>query len=310
MDALRVNDEVAEALSAGHPVVALESTIVTHGLPRPDNLAVALECRAAVRRAGAVPATVAVVDGTVVVGLDDDVLADLAERPGVEKASTRELAQVVARGAWASTTVAATVHVAGLIGVEVFATGGLGGVHRGAAESFDESADLVALTRYGGVVVCSGVKAVLDVPATLERLETLGVPVVALGTDRMPGFWLSDAGVGAPATARSVEEVLDLLVAREALGTDDRALVVAQPVPAADAVDPQVHHRLLDQVLESARVQRVSGAAVTPFVLARMHEGTNGATLAANRSLAVANAELAGLIAVAARRRRGATRAP
>jgi len=297
---LSVAPEVADALAAGGPVVALESTIVSHGLPRPDNVRIAREIEAAVREEGAVPATVALVAGVVRVGLDDAGLEAIALGDGVVKCSSRDLPIAAARGATGATTVASTAEVAARAGIGLFATGGLGGVHREAASTWDESADLVALARTPICVVCAGVKSILDVPATLERLETLGVGVVGFGTDRFPGFYLSDSGFPLTWRLDSAQEVADVLAARAALGLDHSALVVANPLPAGEQVDPALHERVLTEALEAAAQAGVSGRDVTPFLLARFHERTGGESLRANVALVLANARLAARIAVAA----------
>ena len=298
---LTVLPEVAEALAAGQPVVALESTIVSHGLPRPDNLRIAREIEEAVRRGGAVPATIAVVEGRPRIGLDDAALTQIATRDDVVKVSTRELAVLVARGGTGATTVAATSHLAALAGIELFATGGLGGVHRDARTTWDESADLQSLATTGVAVVCAGVKSILDVPATLERLETLGVPVLGYGTDAFPGFYLSDSGHRLDWRVDSPEEVAEVLAARRALGTDDRGLVLANPLPPGDQVDPALHERLLRDGLRAAQEARVRGKDVTPFLLDFFHRESGGATLTANITIVRRNAELAARVAVAAR---------
>ena len=298
---LTVLPEVAEALAAGQPVVALESTIVSHGLPRPDNLRVAREIEQAVRRGGAVPATIAVVEGRPRIGLDDAALTQIATRDDVLKVSTRELAVLVARGGTGATTVAATSHLAALAGIELFATGGLGGVHRGARTTWDESADLQSLATTGVAVVCAGVKSILDVPATLERLETLGVPVLGYGTDAFPGFYLSDSGHRLDWRVDSPEEVAEVLASRRALGTDDRGLVLANPLPPGDQVDPALHDLLLRNGLRAAEEAHVRGKDVTPFLLDFFHRESGGATLTANITIVLRNAELAARVAVAAR---------
>ena len=298
---LTVLPEVAEALAAGQPVVALESTIVSHGLPRPDNLRIAREIEQAVRRGGAVPATIAVVEGRPRIGLDDAALTQIATRDDVVKVSTRELAVLVARGGTGATTVAATSHLAALAGIELFATGGLGGVHRGARTTWDESADLQSLATTGVAVVCAGVKSILDVPATLERLETLGVPVLGYGTDAFPGFYLSDSGHRLDWRVDSPEEVAEVLASRRALGTDDRGLVLANPLPPGDQVDPALHERLLRDGLRATEEAHVRGKDVTPFLLDFFHRESGGATLTANITIVRRNAELAARVAVAAR---------
>jgi pseudouridine-5'-phosphate glycosidase len=296
---LAVAPEVAAALAGGRPVVALESTIVAHGLPRPDNLRIAREIEQAVRAGGAVPATIALVDGTVRVGLDAGALEAIALGEGVVKCSARDLPLAAARGLTGATTVAATASIAARAGIGVFATGGLGGVHRAARESYDESADLVALARIGICVVCSGVKSILDVPATLERLETLGVAVAGYGTDRFPGFYLADSGQPAGWRLDSPQAVAAVLRARSALGLDRTALVVANPLPPGEQLDPALHDRVLSEALALAEAAGVHGRDVTPFVLARFHAATGGESLRANVRLVLRNAELAARIAAA-----------
>ncbi len=298
---LHVDPEVATALSDGQPVVALESTIISHGLPRPDNLRVAREIEQAVRRGGAVPATIAVVDGSPRIGLDDDTLTRMATRDDVEKVSTRDLATLVARKGSGATTVAATVHLAAVAGIQVFATGGLGGVHRDARDTWDESADLHALATTGVTVVCAGVKSILDVPATLERLETLGVAVLGYRTHAFPGFYLTDSGHPVDWRVDSPEEVADVMRARAALGTDRAGLVVANPLPTGQQLDPELHDRMLAAGLSAVAARGVQGKDVTPFLLDFFHRESDGASLEVNVRLVLANAELAGRIAVAAR---------
>jgi len=297
---IEVGDEVAAALGTGGPVVALESTLISHGLPRPDNARVAREVEAAVRNAGAVPATVALLDGVVRVGLDDAGLEAIATRDDLAKCSARDLPLAAARRATGATTVAATAHVAAQTGIALFATGGLGGVHREARETWDESADLFALARTGICVVCAGVKSILDVPATLERLETLGVAVAGYGTDRFPGFYLSDSGHPVPWRLDSPEQVATALRARSALGLGGSALVIANPLPPAEQLDPALHVRVLAEALADADREGVHGRDVTPFLLARFHAATGGESLRANVRLVLRNAELAARIAVAA----------
>ncbi len=292
--------EVAEALAARRPVVALESTLISHGLPRPRNLDVARDIEAAVRVAGATPATVAVVDGRARVGLDDAALEVVAAAEDVVKCGVRDLAPVVATGGNGATTVAATAHLAALAGIAVFATGGLGGVHREARETWDESADLETLARVGIAVVCSGVKSILDVGATLERLETLGVTVLGYGTDRFPGFYLHDSGHPAPWRADTPAEVAAVMAARAQLGADRGAVIVANPLPVEEQLDPELHDRVLDAGLTAAVEAGVSGKEITPFLLDYFHRETAGASLAANVRLVMRNAELGARIAVAA----------
>ena len=295
---MRLHPEVAAALRAARPVVALESTIIAHGLPRPDNLRVARELEGDVRAAGAVPATVAVLGGEVRVGLDDAALAALATRDGVAKCGVRDLAPALAKGLDGATTVAATAHLAHRAGIQVFATGGLGGVHRGARESFDESADLVALARTPLCVVCAGAKSILDVGATLERLDTLGVTVLGYRTDAFPGFYLADSGFPVPWRVESPEEAAAVLRARETAGAPG-AVVVANPLPEREQVDPALHDRVLEGALAAAADAGITGKALTPFLLERLHRETGGESLRANVALVRANARLAAAIAAA-----------
>jgi pseudouridylate synthase len=299
---MRIAPEVAEALAGGRPVVALESTLISHGLPRPRNLAVAYEVEAAVRAGGAVPATVALVAGEVRVGLDEATLGAVAGRDDVAKCGVRDLAPVAARDGFGATTVAATAHLAARAGIGVFATGGIGGVHRRARETWDESADLETLARTGIVVVCAGVKSILDVGATLERLETLGVTVLGYGTDSFPGFYMSDSGHPVPWRVDSPAEVAAVITARARLGTEGRALVVANPLPAAEQLDPATHDRVLAAGFAAAEREGVGGKEVTPFLLDFLRRETAGASVEANVRLVVRNAKLATRIAVAASR--------
>jgi pseudouridine-5'-phosphate glycosidase len=296
---VQIAQEVTEALRSGAPVVALESTILSHGLPRPRNLEVAHEIEAAVRAQGAVPATIAIVDGIVRVGLDERALAIVTGDDAVTKVSVRDLPLVVARAGHGATTVASTSRLAAAVGIEVFATGGLGGVHRGAGASYDESADLTTLGTTPITVVCAGVKSILDVGATLERLETLNVTVVGYGTDRFPGFYLRDSGFAAPARLDGIEQVAAVVAARRALGVAE-ALVVANPLPADRQVDPVLHDRVLHEGLASAAAAGIVGKDVTPHLLAHFHEASGGESLRANIEIILANATLAAAIAAAA----------
>ncbi|MGY0002549.1 pseudouridine-5'-phosphate glycosidase [Micromonospora sp. I033] len=303
---ISLGTEVADALRDGRPVVALESTIVSHGLPRPDNLRVARQIEQAVRDAGAVPATIGMVAGELIVGLDDAQLTRLATVDGVSKLSVRDLAVAAATGADGATTVAATSAVAAAAGIGVFATGGLGGVHREAAQTFDESADLVTLARTPIAVVCAGVKSILDVGATLERLETLGVSVVGYRTRRFPGFYLTDAGFDLDWSVESPEQAADVLAARREQGVHHGGLIVANPLPVDEQLDPALHDRTLDTGLAMLARDGVTGKAVTPFLLAHFHSATEGASLAVNVRIILRNADLAARIAVAAAARRTA----
>jgi pseudouridylate synthase len=294
---MRIAPEVAEALAAGRPVVALESTIISHGLPRPRNLEVGRQIEAAVQEGGAVPATIAVVAGEARVGLDEDALAAVAERDDVVKCGVRDLAPVAARGGWGGTTVAATAHLAWRAGIHLFATGGLGGVHRGARDTWDESADLTTLGETGIVVVCAGIKSILDVGATLERLETLNVTVLGYGTDRFPGFYLSDSGHPVPWRVDSAAEVAAVARARVELGTEERAIVVGNPLPPGEQLDPELHDRVLAEGLAAAEEAGVAGKDVTPFLLDFLARETHGESLEANVRLVIRNAGLAARIA-------------
>lgn len=296
---LHTSPEVQQALDDGSAVVALESTIISHGLPRPDNLRVAREIERAVRAEGAVPATIALVGGQVRIGLDDDALATVACDDDVVKVSVRDLAAVAARGGHGATTVASTAHLAALAGIAVFATGGLGGVHRGASETFDESADLVTLARVPTTVVCAGVKSILDVPATLERLETLGIGLLGYGTDRFPGFYLTDSGQPVEHRVDSPEQVAAVIRARAVLGTDQAALVVANPLPVDEQLDPALHDRVLADALAGAEARGVRGKDTTPYLLERFHHDTGGRSLEVNTRIILRNAALAARIAVA-----------
>ncbi|MEV4622798.1 pseudouridine-5'-phosphate glycosidase [Asanoa sp. NPDC049573] len=298
MNDLVLAPEVADALAAAGPVVALESTIIAHGLPRPDNLKVAREIEATVRAAGAVPATIAVLGGRVHVGLDDAQLTRLAETDGVTKLSVRDLALAAAKGVDGATTVAATSAVAAAAGIKVFATGGLGGVHRDAP--YDESADLITLARTPIAVVCAGVKSILDVGATLERLETLGVAVAGYRTLRFPGFYLADSGFPVDWSLDSPTEVARAVIARTAQGVHHGALVLANPLPEDEQLDPALHDRTLAEGMAALEAQGVTGKAVTPFLLAWFHEHTGGASLDVNVRIILRNADLAARIAVAA----------
>jgi pseudouridine-5'-phosphate glycosidase len=294
---LTLSEPVRQALDAGRAVVALESTIIAHGLPRPRNLEVARELEDAVRAAGAVPATIAVLGGEPHVGLDEDGLRRIATTD-MAKLSVRDLPLAAARGADGATTVAATAHLAARAGIRVFATGGLGGVHRGARESWDESADLLALAGTSITVVAAGVKSILDVGATLERLETLGISVAGWQTDRFPGFYLTDGGFDLDWSVQRADEVAAAMAAADELGIEG-ALVVANPVAAAEQLDPAEHERVLAEGLGLAREQGVTGKAVTPFLLDHLHRATDGRSLEVNIAVARGNASVAGAIAAA-----------
>ena len=294
-----VGDEVAHALRDGIGVVALETTIVVHGLPRPVNLEVAAECEDAVRSAGAVPATIGVLQGRPIIGLSSDQITALADpsRP-VAKLSSRDLGVAAALGVDGATTVAGTITLASLVGITVMATGGLGGVHRDASSSFDESADLSALARTAVMVVASGVKSILDIPATLERLESLGIPVVGYRTSRFPGFYRSDSGYPVEWRVEDPESAARAHALHVAMG--GFGMMLAHPIDASRQLDGAVHDQALGAALNRVATEHISGKAVTPAMLSTFSERAGGSNLQVNRELVVANAALAGEIAAAA----------
>ncbi|GGV17458.1 pseudouridine-5'-phosphate glycosidase [Streptomyces spectabilis] len=296
---LVVSDEVQAALARRRPVVALESTIIAHGLPRPRNLRVALELEEAVREEGTVPATIAVLDGRPHVGLDKEQLERVAGEDGIRKLGHRDLPLAAATGASGATTVSATALLAARAGLRVFATGGLGGVHREWTATQDESADLGLLARTRITVVCAGVKSILDVAATLQRLETLGVAVAGYRTERFPGFYLADSGHPVDWTLRTPAEVAGVMRAQDALAGPESALVVANPVPEEQQLDPALHTRVLDEALRECDARGVTGQAVTPFLLDHLVRHTEGASLEANLAAVRGNVRLAARIAAA-----------
>jgi len=292
---LEVSAGVSEALAAGAPVVALESTIISHGLPRPGNLDAARQFEAILAEAGVTAATIALIDGVAKIGLSPADLERIASDESVVKVSSRDIGIAMARKMTGGTTVAATSVLAARAGIGVFATGGLGGVHRGAAESFDESADLTVLSRTPITVVSAGVKSILDIPATLERLETLSVAVIGYRTLRFPAFWLSDSGYDLDWRADSPEEIADIMAARAAFG-DQSALLVANPLPADLQLDPGVLDGALTDALAVAADQGVRGKAVSPFLLDRIQQVTGGMSVGVNLHIARGNIELAAKI--------------
>jgi pseudouridine-5'-phosphate glycosidase len=306
---LDVHAEVRGALRDGGPVVALESTLISHGLPYPQNLEVALASEAAVRDSGSVPATVAIRDGRILVGLDGASLQALATATAgsVRKAARPSLAAALDGGGWAATTVSATMIAARAAGIDVFATGGIGGVHRGAlgseggSASFDISSDLEELARTPMAVVCAGPKAILDVPATLEYLETRGVPVVAVGQGEVPGFYARTLGVPAPSSVDDVEAAARLAAVHLGLGLGS-AILVCVPVPEPDALPPDAARAAIERAIADADAGRVAGPALTPWLLARIAELTDGASVRANTALIVNNARFAGELAGRLRR--------
>ncbi len=294
---IHYSKEVAAALKSGAPLVALESTIISHGLPRPSNLSVAIEVEEIVREHGAVPATIAILDGVIHVGLESDQLVAIANRDDIAKASIRDLAMISAGKTSAATTVAATSHIAQLAGITVFATGGLGGVHRGANESFDESADLGALGKLDIAIVCAGVKSILDVGATLERLESLSIGLVGYRTNAFPGFYLTDSGFTLEHRVESASEIAAIIKARRELGTDSTSLVIANPVKVE--MDRTRHDAILKSGLAGAAAQGITGKAVTPFLLEHFHTASEGESLKVNIEIIKSNSALAADIAVA-----------
>jgi len=297
--AIAVRPDVASALRDGRPVVALESTLIAHGLPRPRNLDVARRIEATVATEGAVAATIGVVGGQAVIGLDDAQLALIARSQDVAKLGVRDLPACVATGGLGATTVASTAHLAAHAGVAVLATGGLGGVHREARETWDESADLTALASTPVLVVCAGVKSILDVGATLQRLETLGVPVVGYGTRNFPGFYLSRTEHELAWSVGDAGAAADIFSRHGALGLHRRGMVLAVPLPPDEQLEPEVHERVLASGLEALAQQRITGAAVTPFLLEHFHSATAGQSLEVNIRIVEHNARLAARVAVA-----------
>lgn len=294
---MKFSPEVEKALKNGAPVVALESTIISHGLPRPTNLDVARDVETIVRENGATPATIALIDGVVHIGLTDEQLIAIANRDDVIKASTRDLAIAEAKKLSAATTVAATAHLAAKAGIKVFATGGLGGVHRGANESFDESADLTALSQLDMTVVCAGVKSILDVAATLERLETYAIGVLGYKTKRFPGFYLTDSGFELEYQVDTPAEIAAVMKSRYSMGTEKNSLIVANPV--LNQMDKTLHDRLLEDGLKAAAQNNIHGKETTPFLLEYFHTESKGESLRVNIDIIKSNSALAAQIAAA-----------
>lgn len=292
---IRYSEEVLEAQSQGRSIVALESTIISHGLPRPRNFEVAVEVEAIVRETGATPATIALIDGVIHVGLESNQLDRIANDDNIVKASTRDLAIIEATKQSAATTVAATAHIAALAGISVFATGGLGGVHRG--HTYDESADLQALATLPIAIVCAGVKSILDVAGTLERLETFAVPVLGYQTNKFPGFYLTDSGFEIEHRVDSVAEIAAIWKNRPALKTDHCAIVVTNPVK--NQMDLELHDQILNEGLAAAAKNHITGKAVTPFLLEYFHTASKGESLRVNIEIIKSNSHLAALIAIA-----------
>ncbi|CAB4710668.1 MAG: pseudouridine-5-phosphate glycosidase [Actinobacteria bacterium] len=297
MNSFNFSNEVKQARKNGSPVVALESTIISHGLPRPKNLEIAKEIENTVRGIGAVPATIAMLNGVVHVGLEEAELLEIATSDAVTKASVRDLAILAQQKRHAATTVAATSHIAQEAGISIFATGGLGGVHRGARDTWDESADLYTLARTDITVVCAGVKSILDVAATLERIESLSIGLVGYRTLKFPGFYLRESGFNLEYQAASPKDLAEIIRARKKLGTENAALLVANPIERE--VPRDIHDRVLASGLALATEQGISGKYVTPFLLDYFHHNSDGESLRANIEIILSNAALAAEIAVA-----------
>jgi len=294
---IKYSEAVAKALGDKSPIVALESTIITHGLPRPKNLEVALEVEQIVIEAGATPATIAIIDGQINIGLEPDQLTRIANDENILKASIRDLAVISTQKKSAATTVAATSHIANMAGISLFATGGLGGVHREAWQSWDESADLLALANTPVLIVCSGAKSILDVSATLERLETLSVPILGYQTNKFPGFYLTDSGFELEHRVDTAREIAQIWRARGDVAINKSALIVANPV--SNQMERALHDQLLFDGLSKAKKDGVVGKAVTPYLLDYFHTNSKGESLRVNIEIIKANAALAAQIAVA-----------
>ncbi|MER8474403.1 pseudouridine-5'-phosphate glycosidase [Mesorhizobium sp. M0189] len=304
---VHLNDEVAAALDKGRAVVALESTIITHGMPYPANLETARGVETVVRENGAVPATIAVVAGKIKVGLDDRELEELAAAKGVVKASGRDLAAIMVHGGSAGTTVSATMRIAALAGIGIFATGGVGGVHRGAEATFDISADLTELGQTGTTVVCAGVKSILDIAKTLEYLETQRVPVIAYGSDDFPAFYTRSSGLKADHRLDTPDEIARAMLLHDEMESGT-GILVANPIPEADALDPAFIDGTIAAAVAEAEQRGIGRKELTPFLLARINELSQGRSLKANIALVRNNAALAARIAVVHAKLKGVTR--
>ncbi|MER8377958.1 pseudouridine-5'-phosphate glycosidase [Mesorhizobium sp. M0923] len=304
---VHLNDEVATALDEGRAVVALESTIITHGMPYPANLETARDVETVVRENGAVPATIAVVAGKIKVGLDDRELEELAAAKGVVKASGRDLAAIMVHGGSAGTTVSATMRIAALAGIGIFATGGVGGVHRGAEATFDISADLTELSQTGTTVVCAGVKSILDIAKTLEYLETQRVPVIAYGSDDFPAFYTRSSGLKADHRLDTPDEIARAMLLHDEMESGT-GILVANPIPEADALDPAFIDGTIAAAVAEAEQRGIGRKELTPFLLARINELSQGRSLKANIALVRNNAALAARIAVVHAKLKGVTR--
>ncbi|MEJ5217211.1 pseudouridine-5'-phosphate glycosidase [Cognatishimia sp. D5M38] len=296
MTLFTLSEDVAAAKAAGQPIVALESTIITHGMPYPQNVEVARKVEATVRAEGAIPATIAILDGELLIGLTDAQLEQLAQAKDVMKVSRADMPVCMAAGHNGATTVAATMIAAHLAGISVFATGGIGGVHKGADQSFDISADLMELAQTPVSVVAAGAKAILDIPKTLEVLETQGVPVIAIGQDDFPAFWSRSSGLPAPLRLDSPAEIAKAYVMRAEMGLPGGQLI-ANPIPAADEIAADALAPIIKEATEAADAQGIAGKDVTPFLLSRIFDTTEGKSLTANIALVLNNARIAAQIA-------------
>lgn len=294
---LVIQPEIAEALQRQQPVVALESTIITHGMPYPKNVEMAMQVEAAVSREGAVPATIAIKDGKCLVGLPASELEFFGQERATWKVSLRDMPYVISQRLPGGTTVAATMRIAAMAGIKLFATGGIGGVHRGAQQTMDISADLTEMAQTSVSIVSAGVKSILDIGLTLEYLETKGIPVVTYGQDEFPGFYSSRSGFKSPLRLDHPKQIAEMIHAKEMLGLEG-AVLVANPVPPGQQVAPEVIEKEIRLALEQASKENISGKAVTPFLLTHIAEGTRGESLEANIALVINNAELAARIAV------------
>ncbi len=295
---LEMQPEVAEAVRSGRAVVALESTIISHGMPYPQNVEMAKQTEAIIREAGAVPATIAIMDGKIKIGLTEDDLLHLATAKGVEKVSRRDLADCLAKKKTGAVTVAGTMICAALAGIRFFVTGGVGGVHRGYEEVMDVSQDLEELAMTNVTVVCAGAKAILDLPRTLEYLETRGVPVVGYETDELPAFYTRKSGIQLPLRADSPEELVDMMIIREKLGLSG-GILIANPIPEADSMDAETIQSIILDAIAESKEKGISGKDVTPFLLRNIVERTGGASLKANIALVHNNARVGAAMAVA-----------
>lgn len=296
---IKVNPEVEAAVREGRPVVALESTIISHGMPYPQNVETALQVESIVREHGAVPATIGIIDGVGIVGMNPEEIEAFGKKgQEIPKVSRRDLATIIAKGSWGATTVATTMILANLAGVEFFVTGGIGGVHRGAELTFDVSADLEELARTNVTVICAGAKAILDLPKTLEVLETKGVPVLGYGTDELPAFYTRHSGLGVDARVDSPEETAAIIRAKRELGLDGGVLIT-NPIPEEDSMDPEAINKVIEEALKEMDEKGIKGKECTPFLLAKVAEITGGDSLAANIKLVFNNAAVGTEIAKA-----------